>query len=190
MKEISERNNRADSDTILSPGNEGFRIIRNGIYVDKTGIINVINKTINTSDRLTCISRPRRFGKSYTAQTLCAYYGRGYDSHDLFENLEISKNSDYEKYINSFNVIYLDITGFISSAIMIDNVVSDMRKTIIDELLIKFPCAGIEQTDKLGVALLKAKSDSQIKFFFIIDEWDALFREQKKNNANQKKSRV
>mgnify|MGYP002625188175 CR=1 FL=1 len=84
MKEISERNNRADSDTILSPGNEGFRIIRNGIYVDKTGIINVINKTINTSDRLTCISRPRRFGKSFAAKMLCAYYDKTCDSHVLF----------------------------------------------------------------------------------------------------------
>ncbi|WP_155243911.1 AAA family ATPase, partial [Butyrivibrio fibrisolvens] len=50
----------------LNPGNENFKSILNGIYVDKTGIIESINKTINTTDKLTCISRPRRFGKSYT----------------------------------------------------------------------------------------------------------------------------
>ena len=45
----------------LAPGNENFKSILSGIYVDKTGLINVINSTINTPDKLTCISRPRKY---------------------------------------------------------------------------------------------------------------------------------
>ena len=42
--------------------------------MDKTGLISLINQTIGTGKKLTCISMPRRFGKSYAAQMLCAYY--------------------------------------------------------------------------------------------------------------------
>ncbi|MCI9489788.1 hypothetical protein AALC75_09395 [Lachnospiraceae bacterium 48-42] len=47
----------------LNPGNSGFTGIRNDTYVDKSGLIALINDTIETPRRLTCISRPRRFGK-------------------------------------------------------------------------------------------------------------------------------
>ena len=54
--------------TYLNPGNKGFRKILQSEYVDKTGLIELINKTIGTMEMLTCISRPRRFGKSYAAK--------------------------------------------------------------------------------------------------------------------------
>lgn len=70
--------------TYLNPGNSGFSEIINSEYVDKTGLIRLINSTIGTVKKLTCISRPRRFGKSYTAKMLCAYYDQSCDSHILF----------------------------------------------------------------------------------------------------------
>ncbi len=33
------------------------------IYVDKSGLIGLINQTIDSAKRMTCVSRPRRFGK-------------------------------------------------------------------------------------------------------------------------------
>lgn len=39
----------------VNPGNEGFTIIRNGTYVDKTGLIGLVNQTIDTPRGLTCI---------------------------------------------------------------------------------------------------------------------------------------
>lgn len=68
----------------LNPGNSGFQEIRNGRYVDKPGLISLVNRTIGTKQKLICISRPRRFGKSYAAQMLCAYYDRTCDSAGLF----------------------------------------------------------------------------------------------------------
>ena len=56
----------------LNPGNSGFARIRNGLYVDKSGLIRLINQTIDTQECLTCVSRPRRFGKSFAAKMLCA----------------------------------------------------------------------------------------------------------------------
>lgn len=40
--------------TYLNPGNHGFRGIRNDAYVDKSGLIRLINDTIETPRRLTC----------------------------------------------------------------------------------------------------------------------------------------
>lgn len=39
----------------LNPGNEGFAKIVNSDYVDKTGLIGLINKSINTTKNLICI---------------------------------------------------------------------------------------------------------------------------------------
>lgn len=57
----------------INPGNKAFQVKRNGKYVDKSGLISVVNRTIGLPNKLSCISRPRRFGKSYAAQML---YGR------------------------------------------------------------------------------------------------------------------
>ena len=66
--------------TYLNPGNSGFERIRNTEYVDKSGMIGLLNSSINTTRNLTCVSRPRRFGKSYAAQMICAYYDKTCDS--------------------------------------------------------------------------------------------------------------
>ena len=52
----------------LNPGNSGFSRIRNDLYVDKSGLIALINSSIDTTRSLTCVSSPRRFGKSFAAQ--------------------------------------------------------------------------------------------------------------------------
>ena len=100
--------------TYLNPGNSGFAEIINGDYQDKTGMISLINKRIGTPNKLICISRPRRFGKSYAAKMLCAYYDHTCNSHNLFDDKEISKTECYTEHLNKYNVIYLDIAGFIS----------------------------------------------------------------------------
>lgn len=69
----------------LNPGNEKFaKAVQSEIYVDKTGLIEYTNQVINTVQRYVCVSRPRRFGKSMTADMLTAYYGKECDSRELF----------------------------------------------------------------------------------------------------------
>lgn len=70
--------------TYLNPGNKGFKRILKDYYVDKTGMIEIINSRIDSMTNLICISRPRRFGKSYAARMLCAYYDCTCQSDDLF----------------------------------------------------------------------------------------------------------
>ena len=56
----------------LNIGNAGFISMTKDIYVDKTEMISFINSTLGTARKLTCVSRPRRFGKSFAAKMLCA----------------------------------------------------------------------------------------------------------------------
>lgn len=76
----------------LNPKNTGFQMALNSeIYIDKSEIIKQTNKIINTVQRFVCVSRPRRFGKSMTAEMLAAYYSRGCNSRELFSGLKIAK---------------------------------------------------------------------------------------------------
>ena len=49
----------------LNPPADGFEdILKDDIYVDKTELIAYTNQVLGTTRKLTCFSRPRRFGKS------------------------------------------------------------------------------------------------------------------------------
>ena len=98
--------------TYINKGNYDFSQVLNSTYVDKSGLISVINSTLLTEQRRSCVTRSRRFGKSMAANMLCAYYDRSCDSCALFENLEIAQDPSFEKYLNKFPVIKLDITDF------------------------------------------------------------------------------
>lgn len=94
----------------LNPDNKGFeQAIHSKIYVDKSGLIARMNELINTEERFICVSRPRRFGKSMALRMLASYYSRGCDSRKLFAELKIEQDSSFHKYLNQYDVIYLNI---------------------------------------------------------------------------------
>lgn len=169
----------------INLGNAGFQAMKKGLYVDKTGMINYINSTLGSADKLTCVSRPRRFGKSFAAKMLCAYYDKSCDSRDLFQGLEISKNPCFEVYLNKYDVIYLDITWFISTVGDIRDTVKYLQQEVTKELHELYPEIG-EETESLPLTLINANELTGNKFIVIIDEWDALFREAKNEIDLQK----
>lgn len=168
----------------LNVGNAGFASIKKGIYIDKTEMVSYINKTIGTKDKLTCVSRPRRFGKSFAAQMLCAYYDIGCDSRKLFEGLMISEDDSFEKHLNKYNVIYLDITLFTSRTKDIRNVVRNINNAVLEEVSQFF--GDVEKGVDLVEMLVNITEMTGKKFIMIIDEWDALFREAKEDIKLQK----
>ena len=124
--------------TYLNPGNSGFARIVKSDYVDKTGLIQLINQTIGKTKNLTCISRPRRFGKSYAAQMLCAYYDKTCDSHELFSEYKIAEEDSYEKHLNKYDVIYLDMTQIMGEAGK-DGFIDFIKEKVTDEIKSMYP---------------------------------------------------
>ena len=66
--------------TYINKGNYDFSQVLNSTYVDKSGLISVVNGTLFTEQRRSCVTRSRRFGKSMAANMLCAYYDRSCDN--------------------------------------------------------------------------------------------------------------
>ena len=100
---------------LLNPDNIDFKKALNSeIYIDKTELMLYTNKVINTEQQYICVSRPRRFGKSMAANMLVAYYSRGCDSKEMFSKYKIAKADSFEKHLNKYNVIHINMVDFLS----------------------------------------------------------------------------
>ncbi|MCI9619299.1 MAG: AAA family ATPase [Dorea sp.] len=174
----------------VNPGNSGFAEINDQDYVDKTMLIEQINRTVGKKDKLTCVSRPRRFGKSYAAKMLAAYYDCSCNSHELFADKKIAGTSDYRNHLNKYSVIYLDITAFTADAQMQNRSMRDVPGMIQEAILKDLAECGfqVQNGDSLNNNLLRIVGQPDGKrFVFIIDEWDAVIREAKDDPEAQKK---
>ena len=120
----------------LNPGNEKFgEALNSQIYVDKTGLIEYTNRVMYSNQKYVCVSRPRRFGKSMAANMLTAYYSRGCDSRELFQGLKISKTDAYEKKLNQYNTIFLNMQEFLSQTSSMEEMRSERNPKENLELL-------------------------------------------------------
>ena len=162
--------------TYINLGNAGFQRVRNSEYVDKSGLIAIVNSTLFTERSFSCVSRSRRFGKSIAAKMLCAYYDHSCDSHSLFADLEIASDPSFEKHLNKYPVIFLDLTSFISERDD-DNIVDKMDATLLADVVKAYPDVAAEDGDRLMDYLLRVTEAKGEQFIFIIDEWDAVCRE-------------
>ena len=142
--------------TYVNIGNYAFASIRNGEYTDKSELIDIVNGTLFTEHRFTCVTRSRRFGKSMAAKMLCAYYDKSCDSRQLFSDLKISKCPSFEKHLNKYSVIYLDMTDFTPKFSEGGNIVEDIQQELKEDILQEFPdVRDIKEKDNLVITLLK-----------------------------------
>lgn len=166
--------------TYVNPGNTSFRrALQSKIYVDKTEMLEYMNEVLGTEQCCICVSRPRRFGKSMTAGMLAAYYDRSCDSEKLFRNLKISRKADYKTYLNKYDVIHLDITSFRRPKESSLDILNRLNQEVIAELRTEYPDAVSVDTFYLPHALAEINKNTGASFVIIIDEWDAIFREDK-----------
>ena len=162
--------------TFINIGNAGFQSCRNSEYVDKSGLIAVVNKTLFTEQRFTCVSRCRRFGKSLAAKMLCAYYDQSCDSRNLFADLNIAQDPSFEQHLNKYPVIYLDMTAF-TTRFHDEQMIQHLENELKKDILAAYPEVTVDETSDLMNTLLCVKEYTGKSFIFIIDEWDAVCRE-------------
>ncbi len=170
----------------LNPGNISFaKTIRSEIYVDKTGLIACTNEYLNTRDHYLCVSRPRRFGKSMTLEMLAAYYSCGCDSRELFAGFKIAQYKDFEKHLNQYDVIYLNMQQFLIRAKK-QEVTQYLEQAVLEELREVYGNWFSAQITDLATALEKIFVKTEKQFIFLIDEWDCVMRERQESEAMQK----
>lgn len=158
----------------FNPGNEGFASdVNSDIYVDKTGLIKHMNKSLGKAQRCIAVSHARRFGKSQAAGMLEAYYSLGCDSKELFAPFEIAREPDFLVHLNKYHVIHLDVSSF--EGTYRDDIVfgikkilhDDMKKSVPDIMALEYPIATI---------LNDIYEKTKCQFVIIIDEWDCVVR--------------
>ena len=163
--------------TYINKGNSEFRDIVTHEYVDKTSLIPLINATLNSERRYSCVTRSRRFGKSIAAKMLCAYYDKSCDSRELFAGLKAEKEKSFDTYLNKYYVLYLDVTSFTARPEFRTNIVRIIQEKMINEIKNVFPDVKYEDQSDLMDVLSAIHEATGEKFLFIIDEWDAICRE-------------
>ena len=172
------------------------------LFVDKSDFIEITNNRLNKDKRFIAVTRPRRFGKTVTAQMLLTYYTKGYANTNIFDNLKISNAKSYEEHLNKYDVIYIDMNtieglfeGYSNQKQKIEGVndlVDYLEYSIINELKSSNEFSEylkkhqIENTGLLET-LLAITLDLNSKFIFIMDEWDLVYREYRDNDVLQKK---
>ncbi len=164
--------------TYINKGNIAFQSSRNSEYVDKSALIAVVNSTLMTRQRFSCVSRCRRFGKSMAAEMLCAYYDHSCDSRHLFEDLKIVGDASFEQHLNKYAVIYVDMTSFITR-FRNDTIVEHINDEVMADVHRAYPDVPQQKGDDLMALLVRITETTGEQFFFIIDEWDAICREFK-----------
>ena len=172
----------------LNPDAAKFQeVVNSDIYVDKTGLIKYTNSVLHTLQKYICISRPRRFGKSIAANMLAAYYSKGCDSRELFSSFEIAKDGSFEKYLNKYNTISVNMQEFLSRSQNIYEVIERMKKMVMRELKRAYPEVDYFDDTDLIESMQDIYAQKGCSFIVIIDEWDCIFREYKTDKKAQEK---
>ena len=162
--------------TYINIGNAGFRSVRKGEFVDKSELIAVINNTIDSEQRFSCVSRCRRFGKSLAAKMLYAYYDQSCDSRPLFADLKIASDPSFDEHLNRYPAIYLDMTDFVTR-FRDDHITGCIESELKKDILAAYPDIEVDESADLMNTLISIQNHTGKPFVFIIDEWDAICRE-------------
>ncbi|MCQ2192653.1 MAG: ATP-binding protein [Paludibacteraceae bacterium] len=170
----------------LNPNADAFLDDMNAtIYVDKSLVIDELNKMVSSRNDFVCMSRARRFGKSMAGNMISAYYSKGCDTREIFSKMKIGKVADFDKNLNRFNVIKLDLNGWYQRSIQKnrkDELFTDIHKALREEFVEEFPTIKFDENDVIEECILKVYAKTGEKFVFIIDEYDVLVREQVTEN--------
>ena len=172
--------------TYLNPGKSSFEeAVHSSIFVDKTEMIRYLNSVVKTRHKYVCVSRPRRFGKTMAADMICAYYGRGAESRELFESLKLSGTEPIETeygtirwdaYLGKFDVLRIVMTKFIKEKTSVENGLIKLQQVVVRELKKSYPEIDFFDETDLIQSIDEVYSTYDRKVVIVIDEWDVVFR--------------
>lgn len=170
----------------------------NGIYVDKTDMISLLNSWVFASRfKYVCVSRPRRFGKTLATRMISAYYGHGTEARPLFSRLKLAQTEPYvsplgdvvawDAYLGAFDVIRITMADFLNGGKSIDNAIQSIQHSVTRELRDANPCVEHLDEDDLALCMQQIYTRSGKQFVVVIDEWDAPYRERPDDAAGQRR---
>ena len=153
-----------------------YRAVLNSPYfVDKTLLLEELIPLLCQEQRFVCITRPRRFGKTVMANMIGAFFQKGADSCDIFDNLLIAGKEDYKNHLNRHNVIFIDFSEMPENCSSYSQYISRILSGLKQDLSNAFPGLDIDKEKSVWDILTAVFEKNGQKFIFIMDEWDAVF---------------
>lgn len=116
---------------------------------------------------------------------LAAYYQHGVDGREVFQKLKICTDSSFEKYLNKYNVIFLNMQEFLSRTDNMDEMLLRIKKMVLRDLKKEYPSVDYYDDTDLVQSMQDIYNENKCPFMVIIDEWDCVFREYKQNKEAQ-----
>lgn len=170
----------------LNPGADAFlEAVRSEIYVDKTGLIQELNRVLGTQQKYVCVSRPRRFGKTMAANMVCAYYDRTVDPR-VFDGLRISEGDGLDRQ-GGYDVLRLNMQEFVSRTSSMGELLALVKKSVLWDLLGEYPEVRYFDDADMIRSIQDVAMSSRRRFVIVIDEWDCIFREYPHDDAAQRR---
>ena len=169
-------------------------IIEDNFYVDKTKFI---KEWWESKDRVTLITRPRRFGKTLNMSMLEKFFSVKYaDRGDLFEGLLIWEDETYQQLQGMYPVVFISFAG------IKENTFSEARKSMCrtieeqynkNDYLLKgsllndrekefYQEVSVSMSDSTAAAALRSLSDFLGRYYgrkaiILLDEYDTPMQE-------------
>ena len=147
-------------------------------FVDKSRMLEELFPLVETGNNHICITRPRRFGKTVTANMIASFFSKACDAQDIFQSMQIAGAKDYERYRNQFSVIHISFNELGGRCASYEQYIERIEKKLIRDLKKEYSQAEFFETVSAADALLElyAEEDSA-KFIFVLDEWDFIFHQ-------------
>ncbi len=107
---------------------------------------------------------------------LAAYYGRVSATQSLFQGLQIASDPGFLTHLNQYDVIKLDMQDFMTNTSSMHEMLSELSKDLIFELLSCYPDIPMRTQDNLPKVCASIFHVTGRQFVFLIDEWDCVMR--------------
>ncbi len=147
-------------------------------FVDKSLMIEELFPLIEEGTNHICITRPRRFGKTVTANMISAFFSRAREASDIFDKLKISESRNYSKYRNQYNVIHISLNDISTQCTTYREYITRIEQRLVRDLKRTYPQVELTGNEAAVDALMEIYTeDSENRFIFVFDEWDFLFHQ-------------
>jgi hypothetical protein len=104
----------------------------------------------------------------------------------LFDKFEIASKDGYTEHMNKYDVIQLDIADIRTELGTSTNIAAHIARIVIEDLK-KYYGEYIRPEDKtLPTVLMNIHQATGTEFVILIDEWDAIFRDDKYDDKSQR----
>lgn len=148
-------------------------------FVDKTVLLKELFPLVEEGSHYLCITRPRRFGKTVMANMVASFFSKGHRANDVFQNLQIYQDKDYEKYLNKYTVIHIMFNDLPRNCNSYKQYIDRIEETLIRDLKKEYPDMPIDDQNAVWDTLLEIYAEKQdINIVFVFDEWDFIFHQK------------